>query len=57
MMSNELYINLEWLLRVPDDFNEQMQFAAQEKEPGMALRKLAGYRLSQAQQAGLGNPE
>ena len=45
MMSDELYVNLEWLPRVPDDFNEQLQTATQEKTSGSLLRKLAGYAL------------
>ena len=45
MMSDELYVNLEWLPRVPDDFNEQLQTATHEKSPGSFLRKLAGYAL------------
>jgi FkbH-like protein len=45
MMSDELYVNLEWLPRVPDDFNEQLQIATQEKTPGSLLRKLTGYAL------------
>jgi FkbH-like protein len=45
MMSDELYVNLEWLPRVPDDFNEQLQTANHEKSPGSLLRKLAGYAL------------
>ena len=45
MMSDELYVNLEWLPRVPDDFNEQLQTATQEKASGSLLRKLAGYAL------------
>ena len=45
MMSDELYVNLEWLPRVPDDFNEQLQTATHEKSPGSLLRKLAGYAL------------
>jgi FkbH-like protein len=44
-MSDELYVNLEWLPRAPDDFNEQLQTATQEKESGNLLRKLAGYAL------------
>jgi FkbH-like protein len=45
MMGDELYCNLEWLPRVPDDFNEQLQTATQEKTSGSLLRKLAGYAL------------
>ena len=45
MMSDELYVNLEWLPRVPDDFNEQLQTATHAKSPGSLLRKLAGYAL------------
>ncbi|MBT5258676.1 MAG: hypothetical protein HOL75_07205, partial [Nitrospina sp.] len=45
MMSDKLYVNLEWLPRVPDDFNEQLQTATQEKASGNLLRKLAGYAL------------
>ncbi len=45
MMSAELYVNLEWLPRVPDDFNEQLQAATQEKASGVLLRKLASYAL------------
>jgi len=45
MMSDELYVNLEWLPRAPDDFNEQLQTATQEKASGSLLRKLAGYAL------------
>ena len=45
MMSDELYVNLEWLPRAPDDFSEQLQTATQEKASGSLLRKLAGYAL------------
>ncbi|MGI4880395.1 MAG: hypothetical protein ACRYG4_23255, partial [Janthinobacterium lividum] len=54
-MSTELYRELAWLPREPDDFADRLKQLADAPDWGVAVRRLAGHGLGEARIGRLGN--